>query len=66
MIRKSEISLVALVYFYFRILPAKLVRNVFLPIEEFQVARFCLKSSFHSQKVYGLTRYNGFELIRNV
>ena len=41
MIRKSQISLVALLYFYFRILPSKIVNlDVFLPIEKFRVASF--------------------------
>ena len=34
--------MVALLYFYFRILPSKIVNHdVFLPIEEFPVASFC-------------------------
>ena len=39
-IRKSYISLVALLYFYFKFLPSKIVNlDVFLPIKEFSVAR---------------------------
>ena len=42
MFRKSKISLVALLYFYFRTLPSKIVNHdVFLPVEEFSVASFC-------------------------
>ena len=42
MIRKSQIYLVALLYFHFRILPSKVVNHeVFLPIEEFPGTSFC-------------------------
>ena len=50
-IRKSQISLVAFPYFYFRILPSKVVDlDVFLPIEDIPVASFCKSSAFICRK----------------
>ena len=42
MIKQSQISLVALLYFYFRILLSRFANlDVFLSIEEFLMAIFC-------------------------
>ena len=49
--QKSWIFLVAFLYFYFRIIPSKIANHeVFLPIEELSVARFCKSRALSTRK----------------